>query len=211
MPTPWDDSVKNQTIKDLGVFAGPDLKKEPAWGPAMFAKILDEFNKLSSTYGLGVTLSASLLSPKTTSSGAEIQLEVSSGSHRFVLDGQTQTGTLPGTFAGITHKVIQGGMIQKAFSFVPARPMIAGRGIGNGAKIALALHELLHAIGLDDTDPGHITGLDDPDLFDGIPNLDANYPPDGNPGDRLDFGHGKYAPPYFLTARTASLVRSIWS
>ena len=102
-------------------------------------------------------------------------------------------------------------MHRKAFSFVPARPMIAGRGIGNGAKIALALHELLHAIGLDDTDPGHITGLDDPDLFDGIPNLDANYPPDGNPGDRLDFGHGKYAPPYFLTARTAGLVRSIWS
>jgi hypothetical protein len=210
VPTPWDSAIRSQTIKDLGVFAGPDLKKEPAWGKKLFDRILDEFNKLSSQYSLGVTLSESILSPKAISSGAEIQIEVSSGTHSFVLNGTTQTGALGGPFAGITHKVIQGGEIQKAFSFVPARPMIASRGIGTGAKLALALHEMLHAVGLDDTDPGHTTGLDDPDLFDGVPNLDANYPPDGNPGDRLEFGHGRYAPPFLLTARTAGLVRSIW-
>jgi len=210
VPTPWDAAIRNQPAKKLAVYAGPDLKKEPAWGKNMFDKILEEFNKLSAAYSLVVTLAENPQDANTSSTGANVQIEVSSGSHSFVLDGKTQTGTLGSAFAGITHKVKQGGELQKAFCFVPARPMIAGRGIGTGAKLALALHEVLHAVGLDDTDPGHTTGLDDPDLFDGIPNLDANFPPDGNPGDRLEFGHGKYAPPFFLTARTAGLVRSIW-
>lgn len=211
MPTPWDAAIRNQQIKDLSVFAGPDLKAAPAWGIALFKRILEEFNRLSSLHKLGVTVSESLLKPDTPL-GANVQIEVSSGAHSFILNGQTQTGSLPSglDIVGKTHVAVQGGEIQKAFIFVPIRPTIVGRGVGTGVKLALALHEVLHAVGLNESDPGHFTGLNDPDLFMSGSQLEGNFPPDGNPGDRLNLGFGRFAPPLFITARTASLVQSIW-
>lgn len=212
MPTPWDASIKKS--KQLTVFPGSALLKSAAWGAALFGQILLEFNKLSSSNKLGVGLVASSTGPAPKGSGgANVQVEASSGSHSFTVEGVAQKGSLgpPPNIFGVTHTVSQGGEIIRAFVFLPISPTVAARGVGRGVRIAVALHELLHACGLEHTDPGHDSGFQDPDLFRTGESLDANFPPDGNPGDRLDLGHGKFAPPFFLTARTAGLVRKNWS
>jgi hypothetical protein len=212
MPTPWDAAIKKS--KRLTVFAGPDLVKASAWGQALFNRILSEFNKLANTNKLGVALVASTAPPDPNgSSGANVQIEVSTGTHTFTVSGTPHTRSLdpPPNINGQTATVSQGGEIIRAFTFLPINPLtMSGRGIGNGAKIAITLHELLHACGLRESDPGHATFLTDPDLFMTNSQFEGHFPPDGNPGDRFFLGHGKFTPPFFLTARTAGLVRQNW-
>jgi hypothetical protein len=72
----------------------------------------------------------------------------------------------PPNINGRCHNAIQGGEISAAFIFLPVNPLVGGagsRGVGKGVKIALALHELLHACGLREEDPGHLTCLDPSD------------------------------------------------
>ena len=217
MPTPWDTPIKNS--KQLTVFPGPDLIKASAWGTALFTRTLAEFNKLSSANKLGVTLIASASPPaKQGSGGANVQIEVelTPGPHKFTVDGKEHTDSLdpPPNIVGVTHAVGQGGVLLRAFIFVPINPTTGGgpgaRGIGSGLKVALLLHELCHACGLDESDPGHSTGLNDPDLFMTGAQPDFNFPPDGVPGDRLRLGFGRFVPPFFITARTAGLIRGNW-
>src|SRR5262249_41760808 len=151
--------------------------------------------------------------------GSNVQIEVSDGSHTFKWDGADQKGCLltdPNTgqclpvglsIRGVTHKVTQGGVIIGAFIFVPRNPTIQGvgsRGIGNGAKMALAIHEIIHVYGLEETDPGHSPN-GNPDVFMTGTSFSGSFPPDGVPGDRFDLGGGKFVPPIFITDRTATL------
>src|SRR5215470_8389408 len=154
MATPWDDPIKN--TKQLTVFAGPDLTKAAAWGVTIFRRVLAEFNKLSTTNKLGVTLIESQAAPaRSGPAGANVQIEVSTGTHKFFVDGKEQTRSLPASGFDIhcvTHPVTQGGVMLRAFIFVPISPSVQGqnsRGIGNGLKVVLALHEMLHACGLE--------------------------------------------------------------
>ena len=212
MPTPWESAVRK--TKQLTVFPTDELIKSAAWGATFFKRTLETFNTLSNVNKLGVTLRKGDSAPDPDGNGgADVQLDVSNGSHSFKFQGN-QTGSLlpPPTINGTTHVVSQGGEIIRAFIFVPINPTteVGGRGIGTGMKIAFTLHELLHACGLEETDPGHNTGLNDPDLFRTLADPDFNFPADGNPGDRLRLGFNKFAPPFFLTARTAGLVHKNW-
>jgi hypothetical protein len=239
MATPWEAAVKN--TKQLTVFMAPGLKLAPAWGATMFQKILAEFNRLSALHKLGVTLTdkdasgspVTVPDPQGRSGvGANVQIEVSSGTHTFAFktqEGPTHTRHLPGTaldIAGATHPLVQGGEMIRAFVFLPINPSVAGagsRGVGTGVKLAVAIHEVIHACGLEESDPGHLPN-GDPDVFMTGGSLSASFPPDGDPtakpdpklGDRIDLGGGKFVPPAsppgqtFLTARTARLIRDLW-
>ncbi len=215
MPTPWDAAIR--TSRQLTVFPGPDLMKSPAWGAVLFKKVIDEFNKLSSVHKLGVTLISSNTAPTPQGNGgANVQIEVSPGKHSFIVDGIEHKGSLPVglDIIGRAHVVIQGGEIRRVYIFVPIDPKISGpnsRGIGIGVKTALTLHEVIHACGLNESDPGHSTGLNNPDLFMTNAQFEGNFPPDGNPGDRFSLGFGRFVPPFFLTARTAGLIIGNWS
>jgi hypothetical protein len=215
MPTPWVPAVKNS--KQLTVFAGPGLMRAPAWGGTLFKKVIDEFNRLSVVNKLKVTLVESKTPPDPDNDGgANVQIEVSVGTHTFTVEGKPQTGTLISGFdiVGKIHLVrTAGGETKRGFIFVPINPTIQGansRGVGQGVKLALTLHEVLHACGLDESDPGHSSGLDNPDFFMTNSQLNANFPPDGNPGDRLFLGRNRFAPPISITARTAGLIQSNW-
>jgi hypothetical protein len=218
MPTPWEAAVKN--TKQLTVFAAGGLLAAPAWGASLFKRILDEFNRLSSLHKLGVTLveSKTLPDPEGNSGvGANVQVEVSSGTHTFTFKtgpkptDLVHTGSLPGTgidLAGATHTITQGGEHIRAFVFLPLGPTIAGpgsRGVGPGVKVAISLHELIHACGLADSE--HSPGTD-PDLFMTGGSLSASFPPDK---DVIDLGRKKTAPPIFITTRTARLIRDNWT
>ena len=170
MPDPWDANLTKQRTQ-LSVFAGPDLLKSPAWGANLFKGILDEFNKLSSSLKLKVTLVQTSIAPDPNGpGGANVQIEVSNGNHTFTVDGKQETGSLdpPPNINGICHRILQGGEMKRAFIFLPTAPRIdlptpsvpSPRFVGEGVRIAVALHEVLHACGLGFTDPGHHTGLE---------------------------------------------------
>jgi hypothetical protein len=69
--------------------------------------------------------------------GANVQVEVSSGTHTFTFrtgpkpTDLVHTGSLPGTgidLTGATHTITQGGEHIRAFVFLPLGPTIAGPG-----------------------------------------------------------------------------------
>jgi hypothetical protein len=212
MPTPWEAAVRSRRPKQLTIFGTPGLKS--AWGAGFVKRTVDQFNALSGTNTLGLTLMEGNQAPDPNGNGgADVQIDVSTGNHSFNFQGN-QTGSLlpPPNINGKCHTVSQVGEIIRAFIFVPIRPTTesGGREIGTGLKVAITLHELLHACGLHETDPGHDTGLNDPDLFRTGASAEFRFPPDGIPGDRLNLGFNRFTPPFFLTARTAGLVRGNW-
>jgi hypothetical protein len=220
VPIPWPAATR--LTKKLTIFPTKAFMDSAVWG-STFQKILDKFNELSKANNMVVTLAKSDQRPDPNGNGgADVQMDLSTPgqTHSFIYKG-SHTGSLlpPPAFNGKCHVVIQGGEMDRAFIFLPIDPRTdasGGRPIGTGLKIAIALHEVLHACGLDDTDPGHQTQLNDPDLFRTGADGDFNFPVDAvpgdptKPGDRLALGFKKFTPPFFLTARTVGLVRSIW-
>lgn len=224
MPTPWDSAIRKNRIKQLAVAASKGFLDAPAWGLPLFQKMLFEFNRLSTVHKIGLTMAPFDKTTAPKGSEPNVQIDVSIGTHQFIVDGKPQRGSLPeGTngfdIVGTTHPVIQGGEIISSFVFLPLEPSINGRNsrrVGTGVRLSIAVHELLHASGLREFDPGHSKGQNDPDLFMTLPDLNANFPPDGMPGDRISLGRNKFSPPngglspLEITARTAGLIRDNW-
>lgn len=212
MPTPWIPAIKQS--KQLTVFPGPGLMQSSNWGGGLFKKILDEFNRLSTVNKLGVTLVASGVAPALQGfGGANVQIEISHGTHTFTFDGTVHTASLPGTaidIAGVTNSPALAEQV-KAFVFLPANPTIGGansRPVGDGVKLAVAIHEVIHACGLSESE--HSPG-NNPDVFMTGGSLSAQFPPNGVPGDRIQLGRTTFVPPIFISARTGGLIKSNWS
>jgi len=213
MPDPWTAAVKKSG--KLTVFAAPGFMTNPGpWGDVLFKKIIDEFNRLS--HKLGVKLVQSKMMPDPQGNGgANVQIEISGGEHSFTANGEKFERSFPNPLTrGITHPVHQDGEIIRAFIFVRSNPQVSTpsgqRGAGSGVKIGIALHEFLHACGLTEDDPGHKPPQKNPDLFMSSSRYDSNSPPDGHPGDRIQFGNSTFMPPFFLNKRTAELVWKNW-
>lgn len=206
MGTPWEDPIKNS--KKLTVFPGSSVTGG-VWGSA-FATALKEFNRLSAAHSLGVTLSPSATPPNPAGSGgADVQVEAGSGAVNFTTFGQQISVAVDGNGLSASTqqvKIVFGvdARIAKAFVVLPATPQINAnppRAVGDGVKVAIAVHELLHACGLSNGD--HNPG----DLFSGSPQPRAgNAPAD----DKLEVNNQKRLPPLFLAAKTASLIQLLW-
>lgn len=212
MATPWLTSV--QKAKKLAVFPSPDLKK---WNwDAVFSQALTEFNALSSKYSLGVTLTTSSNPPDTQGyGGADVQFSIGNGTITYTAFGSTSTDTLNGNATAATTKKVfdlsptGGKRIAKAFTFVPATPRFASHGsriVGDPVKLVIAVHELFHACGLEDTD--HPWGQANEDVFSTAGTSMQGASP---AQDKVQLPSGqKTIPPLFLSNATVNLIKAIW-
>jgi hypothetical protein len=221
MPVPWEKHV--QETGQLKVFVGPTFLGAAAWGAGMATRILNEFNSIAAANRLGVRLVQSTDEPKKDGTGADVRLDASSGTCRFFNStGGDETGSLPTTPGDIRGRCFSVIVTHpnnldfnwKAFVFVPVDPSVFKHLVGEPVRIAIALHEFLHACGLREADPGHGTPGNPPsgdlDFFATNQVMIEGVTPDK---DRM-FISGKLVPnsagQFTITPRTASLVQRVW-
>ena len=116
--------------------------------------------------------------------------------------------------------------IRRAFIFVPETPMIEAsvrvgkddfkhlkRGAGSGVRKYIAVHEFIHACGLDDEE--HSFEGPNGDVFIGVPNASAgNFDKPNDDKIILRDAHPIHvsAPPSFiLSQRVADLIKNNWA
>ena len=221
MATSWYDTIKK--TKQLTVFLDPMLAKLQ-W-KAAFDDAFKQFNALSKLHSLGVTLAISTTPPNPKGfGGADVQFATAVGPYKFTSFDQEFKGTLDGNgthakTAQIKYQDGRGQAIGKAFIQVPTTPQIGApsRVAGDPVKMVMAVHELIHACGLDDNDHSPLT---DPDVFYDSPSPVVGPQPKDDrmqliqrtqkPGQPRPSQVYKLMPPVFLNGRTADLIQKNW-
>jgi hypothetical protein len=219
MPTPWEAHVQGSA--QLTVYPAQAMINAPAWGLGLFQRILSEFNTLAQANLLGVRMVQSNQEPQKNGLGAEVRFDITNGPcPHFDSRGNDLVGRIvigPNRFKGFCFRALtfKAGLpfSWKAFIFMPENPMANGRTIGDHIKIAVALHELIHACGLSEDDPGHgaenVPAQGDLDLF----ATGGVVFPGTQPKDDQFLIDGKVIPrngQYTITPRTASVIQSVW-
>lgn len=147
MATPWISSVKN--AKTLTVFNGI---ANGHWANT-FTLALDSFNNFAKPAGIKMVKAAD-------EEQANIVMRLGDGTVKYEYDRTKYEKTFSGTLLhGLTRTLSRDGEIEKAFVFLPARPQVTvfdNRGnqseqlAGPGIMNVIAVHELIHACGLDE-------------------------------------------------------------
>ena len=203
----WYDRAR--TAHQLTVFAGDTLKSS-LWA-GLFPRVIAEFNAFSSQLKFNVTFTQSQTAPAEAEndfSGADIRFEAGD-SFQFKAAGQSLTVTIDPLVQGKTRTLAwdfgQGAQIRKACILMRAKPMADDfpRVIGNPCLVAFAIHECIHAIGLNDHTPGG------GDLFEEVPQLrtGARDKPDD---DKFEVKGGQRIPPLFLLPATLVRIQRLW-
>jgi len=206
MATPWEDPIK--ASKSLSIFAGTSVSGG-AWGQ-VFSDAIAQFNRLSLANSLGITFRQANTAPDPSGvGGADVQFEAASGTVTFVSFGQQISVAASGTaLNGDTKQVMTvfgvTKRIAKAYIVVPATPQVNAnptRGVGDGVKLVIAVHELIHACGLANADHSP------DDLFNGYPQVRAGSKPQD---DKLEVNGPKTLPPLFLASKTIAAIQNNW-
>jgi hypothetical protein len=214
----WEDAIRNS--KQLTVFPTAALNR--TFWSRIFTQSIAEFNRLSTTQHLGVTLVRSATAPDPdTDAGANIQVDVASGRARARGMGQDIDKPFSATGVhGLTEVLSRSfgnnpARVVKCFIFVPSNPTAHGarsRVVGDPVKLFILVHEFVHAAG--QLDNREHSPESDPDVFVGpaiaSPQLDVGQTP---ADDRIRVGtHPNFTrfPPLTVSARTAGLVRPNW-
>jgi hypothetical protein len=198
---PRNDTVK--ATKTLNVYSASSIGKG-MW-KLWLDKAIDQFNALAKKNGIGVTLARSTTAP-TISGGADVSVEAADGSISLSYGGTTWPPTkFDGSFMhGLTLQATIAGKLDKAFVFLPANPQIntpkGRRPVGENVLKLIAVHELVHACGLENKD--HV--LDD--LFQGYPDVDYGAT---SSLDRIRIPGG-WMPPLVLGGGTVKKIKSLW-
>ena len=218
----WIQAIKD--TKELTVFATPRLRSS-RWFK-IFKDAIIEFNRLSDLHKLGVKLRETEEAPDTDGlldGGANVQFDFSAGTPQFRFRGTPRVSDKPFTGTGIeglTMPVTQGGRLVKAFIFVPMFPLADDtREVGDGVKLLIAVHELVHAAsGLANEDHSPESN---PDLFCGTPVGTPQFLMGATAAeDRVELRKGAQlgngfrppvvAPPITLSGRTAGEIQKRW-
>jgi hypothetical protein len=219
MSTAWEEPIRR--TGRLTVFPTRALIQS-SWSQ-IFARALEEFNRLAAAHRLGVTLARSNTPPHPeTDAGANIQVDVADGHARARGLGVDIDQVFSATSLHGLTKVLKRPQrssllrVAKCFVFVPARPMVntprGPRSAGDPVKLFVMVHEFVHAAG--QLDNNEHSPENDPDVFIGppisTPQVDAGSRP---ADDRVMVGTGSNArrfPPLVLSARTAGLISANW-
>lgn len=200
---PWIASIKKKG--QLAVFAKPSLKSA-AWA-SVYPDAVKEFNTLSKKNRLGVVLTVSAL-PAASKGGADIEIDALNGKIAFSYGGAPVSELFDGSKKhGRTFGFSTTAGTEKAYVFLPLQPTLlppsgGWRAAGPNILKAIAVHELIHACGLEDHSKD--------DLFYGMPTVDPGTTP---AGDRLEItGRSPRVliPPFVLSAGTVKRIRAIW-
>ena len=225
MATAWEDSIK--ASKQLTVFPTESLRKSTAWGP-IFKLAITEFNGLSATHKLGVTLVETATAPDPDGDGgANIQCDIGNGSAKGKAAGQEFDEPFSATEVHGLTKVFRRSFgnnparVFKCLVFVPARPtvqppVVKGSGrlrlVGDGVRLFVMVHELVHATG--GLNNSEHSPEDIADVFLGPPQASPTVDADTDPKkDKVRVGafpNFSRFPPLTLSARTAGLIQSSW-
>ena len=206
MGTAWEDPIRR--TGRLTIFPGSSMTSG-VWA-GVIATAISEFNRISASQTLGVTLSQSTTPPDPSGvGGADVQIEAVRDTIKFKTFGQEISVTVnPKGLQGDTKQVktVFGAVqrIAKAFIVLPADPQINAnppRAVGDGVKLVILVHELVHACGLSNSDHNP------DDLFGGVPQARAGNTP---PEDKIEFNNNRRMPPLLLSDETARRIRAIW-
>lgn len=213
------DAVKS--TKQLTVYPTSGVT-QGTWGP-IFTQAIQEFNRISTAMQIGITLVVSSTPPDANGfGGANVNFDIGSGTMNYTVLGNDLTLNVVGDgmhgHTQLAKSPNSQGVLEvvKAYTYVPATPMIyaggAGRqvrrGVGDGIKLVIAVHELVHACGLSNAD--HSPG-NEPDIFIAQPQpVDGARPQDDKLLLRITRPNNIFAPPNFLTGRTAALIANNW-
>jgi hypothetical protein len=235
MATPWIDSIKNskQLTVFPGPNVTGDSVWSKVFTDAM--AVFNQLSA-SLKLGVTLIDARSTTPPtgppdqKKWPDGANVQFEVGTGTVDFTAQGDTVSCTVlsgPGVIQAMTQPMryqLGSGAnivlrIKRAFILVPIHPQVLAtlippvpgqsgrnRDAGPPIKLVLAVHELIHACGLDNSD--HLTGGNG-DVFFYPPQFDAgtfDKPQD----DRIEVGGNRKLPPIFISAETQSKIQAIW-
>lgn len=177
--------------------------------PQVFTQALREFNLLSTRHNLGVTVVRSSTPPADSGDGgADVAVRMASGRISFTYEGQAWSGQMDGSvMGGHTRTCALEGRIERAFVFLPRQPQVslvsgARREVGAPVKLVIAVHELVHACGLENEE--HCPS----DLFHPQPAIDPGSTP---AQDRARITYSLRMPPLRLSEVTAGRIRGLWS
>jgi hypothetical protein len=209
----WIEVIK--ATHRLTVFPTARLMRSP-WAKG-FVDAISEFNRLAGKLSLGVKLEIGETPPDKdglADGGADIQFDFAGGTPRFRFRGQDRSSDKPFSGVGVhgmTMPALQGGRLVKAFIFVPMFPLANdSRLVGTQVMKFIALHELIHAVsGLEDFDHSPES---DPDVFIGLPNSQPTLDIGSDAsGDRIHTSRNPQRDLFFISSRTARLVRAAWT
>lgn len=206
MPLHWPEATVRG--RELTVYTAPGASRSIVWLNVL-GHLLKEFNGVAKAHKLPMRMKASPKPPKD-GSGADIAINIATDKINLTFPGHDPiVETFGGTRKhGRTLLLDRRTELVKAFVFLPATPLISSpeavRGAGPKVLMVIALHELLHACGLEDDDHG------DSGLFQATPPI--------NPGhrateDAVGVQPGMYGsmPPYVIDDDTVQTLLDRWS
>jgi hypothetical protein len=205
MAIAWVERIRK--TGELKVYVASSVSNTP-WSSVVSAAV-KEFNSFNKSLGLGVTLKTVTEAP-TDTGGADVKIEAASDSISATWGGRTSSETFNGKrLHGRTFLFrLEGGNLEKAFVFLPLEPHVetpkGPRLVGSGVMRFIAVHELVHACGLDDKD--HVPGA----LFQDYPKVDYG---DTAEKDKVVVSAGKKKrrmPPLALGTRTVQKIKLLW-
>ena len=202
MATPWTDSVR--TSKRLSIH--PLASVDKGLWKISFQRSVHNLNLLLKANGIGVTLVVPTGS-HDSGTGDDVRVEAADGDISVSYGGtSTSREKFDGArLHGRTLPASVGDKIEKAFVFLSARPQIntpkGRRPAGANIIELIAMHEMVHACGLADSD--HSTD----DIFQANPAVDYGSSP---AADRVLLPGGKSMPPFKLGAQTIAKLKMLW-
>ncbi len=205
MAIPWTQPIKRN--RQLAIYWTPSTKN-PDWG-AVMGRAIKEFSTLSKKHSLGIRLISSSQPPKDEG-GADVSVNVATAKISLNFAGTTVSESFnERSMHGRTFQFSRDGAIFKAFIFLPSYPQIntptKPRLVGPHILTLIALHELLHACGLEDSDHSP-TGV-----FQANPSVDLGDTAAGDKARTQSTAQNSWMPPFMLSEVTARNLKSLWT